>query len=293
MQKDIFKSFPEINTNYKIQFIKYPFNALIIDDFFTEDHYKKISDIFKKQSNDLKFNNKEYVFKEKHFNVTSPLYFLTSPTLKNFISSIFNIQLNNYLYISSFLERKNFKENEEILNGAQICSIFDEDDKNIQIIENEDYKDDSEVFGSTKIIRSALMLYFVNNDEEETIGLYSEPNKKSLRTQIKSKNNRIVLFENNPKTYFNFLPKKTPTSFICQWFHSNPCFYLNKNLKLINEQRIEKNLPIVERWNHKTLWNIEQDEEYPKYFGSVKLDSLLRNKDLIEILNSAYRTNEQ
>jgi hypothetical protein len=292
MQKDIFKSFPEINSNYKIQFIKHPFNALIIDDFFTENHYKKISDIFKKQSNELKINNKEYPFKEKHFSPTSPFYFLTSPAFKNFVSSIFNIQLNNYLYISSFLERKNFKENEEILNGAQICSIFDEDNQNIQIIENEDYKDDSEIFGSTKIIRSLLMLYFINNKEEEAIGLYSEPNKKSLCTQIKSKNNRIVLFENNPKTYFNFLPKKNPTSFICQWFHSNPSYYLNKNLKLINEERIEKNLPIVERWNDKPLWDIERDEEYQKYFGSVKLDSLLRNKDLIEILNSPYRNNK-
>jgi hypothetical protein len=291
MQKDILKSFPEINSNYKIQFINYPFSAIIIDDFFTENHYKKISDFCEKETRELKLNNKEYPFKQEHFTPASPFHFFSSPMLKSFISSIFNIQLNNYLYISLFSKRQNFKQNEEILNGAQICSVFDQGNQKNQIIENENYQDDSEIFQSTKIIRSVLMLYFIDGKGQEAVGLYSEPNKKSLSTQIKSKKNRVVFFENNPKTYFNFLPKENPTSFITQWFHSNPSYYLNRNLDLISTERIEKNLPFVERWNHKPLWDIEKDKEYLKYFGTINFYSLLQNKDLIKILNLPHRKN--
>lgn len=291
MQKDILKSFPEINSNYKIQFIKYPFNAIIIDNFFKEDHYKKISNFCEKETSELKFANNEYRFKQKHFVPESPLYFLNLPMLKNFISSIFDIELNNYLYISLFSKRQNFKMDEEILNGAKICSVFEQDNQKNQIIENENYQDDSEIFESKKIIRSALMLYFIDNTAENSIGLYSEPNKKNLCTQIKSKNNRMILIENSPKTYFNFLPEESSVSFISQWFHSSPCYYLNRNLDLISKERIEKNLPFVERWNQKPLWDIEKDKEYEKYFGSVKLYSLLTNKDLIKILDLPHRKN--
>lgn len=303
MDKDLLKAFSGVNSDFKIQLIETPFKGIVIDDFFIKPYHEKLSIYF----NFLFHKNGElgpkYILEDKDFDdKNNPFNFFKLPLWKSFVSKAFDADLNKYLYF----EAKCLKGPDiakKPATGYYLSSAYNEEDKEIQVVGRQDeYKDDTENLATEKIIPTVGMVFFIKTTPHLSLntngglGLHSGALKEDLFIDIEPKDNRIFLFEINPKSYRSFLKSTSSKNIFIQNFHSNPTTFLNKNLDLIIEEKINKKLPIFDRWSGNTApqWDIEKSEEYKELFASFKTNDLIKYKTLkdTQLKSSAKKKNE-
>jgi hypothetical protein len=290
------KQHPYISENISLRIFEEPFKHIVIDNLLKPEIYKKICRKFpelisKKNSPHGQVGSDENnIYEAIIYGLVSQdcmdgFEFFVDPFWKNYLSELFNIIFNEHTAYSAHFHKGSEETPSKsgwIHKDLSICSAINDPQKEIKIIDDCNYADDSNNQPQTsKIIRSVASLFYLNNQENLLAksgggtGIFTSYKYNDIVKSILPKNNRIFAFEISPISYHAFIGAKFNRSAIVQWFHSSPSYYVHKHLDKFKEQFKNQNM-IFERWKKDNLWNIEQDPEYSKYF----------DKPFVEILNS-------
>lgn len=290
------KTHPYISENVSLNIYEKPFKYLIIDNLLKPEIYDKICKKFpelisrRSHPHGQVGTNPNNVYEAIIYGLIPEdciqgFEFFIDPLWKNWLSELFNIIFNEHTTYSVHFH-KGSKEKPSKSGWSHkdlsICSAINDSSKEIKIVHDCNYADDSnDQIHTNKIIRSVANLYYLNNIENPTeedgggTGIYTSYNMNDFTKSILPINNRLFAFEISPISYHAFIGAKFDRSAIVQWFHSNPSYYVHKHLEKFKTQFKKENM-IFERWKKDNLWNLEQDPEYSKYF----------DKPFVEILNS-------
>jgi hypothetical protein len=295
---DKLKSHPYISENVTINIYQEPYKHIIIDNLFKPEIYEKIS---KKLPELIARRDKPHgqVGSNPNLIYDAIIYglidndcsegfdFFIDPFWKNYLSELLGIIYNQHTAYAAHFHKGSIQSpsrNGWTHRDIGICSAIDTPNKEVKIISDCEYADDSNLQPhTTKIIRSTAILFYINNIEIPTLddgggtGVFKDMQFSSLVKTVLPINNRIFAFEISPESYHAFIGAKFDRSTLIQWFHSNPSYYFHKHLdKFKNNYRRYKYL--FERWKKDNLWNLEQDPEYSKYF----------DKPVNEIINNDF-----
>lgn len=293
---DKLKLHPFVSENVSIDIHIDPFRHIIIDNLFKTEIYEKISKKFPELISrvpsyhgqvglDPKHIYKAFIYGFKQDDCIDGFEFFAQEFLKNFLSELFKITFNQHIAYSGHFHKgsiENPSNNGWIHTDLNICSAINDPSKNIKIISDCVYADDSNDYINTnKIARSVASLFYLNNlenlseDDGGGTGIYGSYSHQDFIKSVLPINNRLFAFEISPISYHAFIGAKFDRSAIVQWFHSNPSYYVHKHLDKFKKQFKEKN-KIFELWKKDNLWSLEQDPEYLKYF----------DKSIIEVLSN-------
>jgi len=273
-----------------------PYRYVVIDNLFKPEIYEKISkkvpELIAKQnkSHGQVGSNPNLIYDAIIYSLiendcSEGLDFFITSFWKNYLSELFDVMLNEHTAYSAHFH-KGSKDKPSKSGWAHkdltICSAINDLSKDVKIINDCDYANDSNDPPNTnKIIRSVVTLFYLNNIENPSeedgggTGIYDNYQKNNLIKNILPKNNRLFIFEISPLSYHAFIGAKFDRSALVQWFHSCPSYYVHKHLDKFKKQFKNQNF-IFERWKKDNFWDLEEDPEYSKYF----------DKPIIEILNS-------
>jgi hypothetical protein len=293
---DKLKTHPYISEDVSIKIYKEPFRHIIIDNLLKPEIYEKICKKFpefiakKNQPHGQVGTNPNNIYEAIIYGLKSEdcvegFEFFIDPFWKNWLSEVFSIVFNEHTTYSIHFHKGSKEKRSKSgwpHKDLSICSAINDPNKNVKIVDDCDYADDTNNQPNTnKIIRSVANLFYLNNidspSEEDGggTGIYLSYNEKDYIKTILPINNRLFVFEISPISYHGFIGANFDRSAIVQWFHSNPSYYIHKHLDKFKKQFKDQNM-ILERWKKENLWNLEQDPEYSKYF----------DKPFEEVLNS-------
>ena len=203
---------------------------------------------------------------------------------KAFVANVFNLVLNNHTAYSlhwhpgspSVLSKSGWSHLD-----LSICSVVPSS-KSVQVAQGCDYTDDTCNYPETqKVLRSVAMLYYFNNPENlsESDGggtaVYRSYNVNDRVKTIHPYNNSLFGFEVGTSSYHGFVGANYNRSAMVQWFHSSPSYIVHRNLPQFKE-RARHQGELFERWKKESLWQLDMDPDYGKYF-SVPFSEVLRS----------------
>jgi len=292
---DKLKLHPYISENVSLEIYEKPFKYIIIDNLFKQEIYDKICKKFpeliakRNRPHGQVGSNPNNIYEAIIYGLmpedcVEGLEFFVDPFWKKYLSDLFDVILNQHTAYSAHFH-KGSKENPSksgwIHKDLSICSAIDEPNKEIKIVNDCDYSDDTTNFpNTTKIIRSVVHLYYLNNIDNLTeedgggTGVYSSYDHKDLVKVITPVNNRLFSFEITPLSFHAYIGAKFNRSALVQWFHSNPSYYVHKHFGLFKKQFLESKF-LFERWKKENPWKLSQDQEYSKYFDRPLKEILL------------------
>jgi hypothetical protein len=280
------KSHPYISENISLNIYEQPFKHIVIDNLLKPEIYQKISNKFpelvsrRSAPHGQVGTNSDNVYEAIIYGLAPEdaiegFEFFIDPLWKNWLSNIFNTIFNEHTAYSIHFHKGSKEKPSKsgwVHQDLSICSAINDPSKDVKIVNDCDYADDSNDNPHTnKIIRSVANLFYVNNIENPSeedgggTGIYTSYDKNDYVKSILPTNNRLFAFEVSPISYHAFIGANFNRSAIVQWFHSNPSYYVHKHLEKFKSQFIE-NERIFEEWKQNNPWSIEQDTEYSKYF---------------------------
>lgn len=305
MNLNILKQIPGVNKDFKVQVIDHPTKIIIVDDFFIDPFYYYLNSrvIYNLRENaghqpkngkdiecsfdiDVYSKNQERDFSN----------FFISKIWEKSIQNSLNLEINKYTSIFTKYLRPNI--NRGIYAGPNLCSVFqnEQDEKKdeglVLVGQDEIYNIDYDAKNLNKIIKSASAVYFCHtkkNEEGSSLEFYegdiTNLKEAIVSLKINAKANRLVLFELTPDSLHRIVNFKNHVGYIQQYFHSNPAYYLNKNLYKIHKTRFKNNLSLFDRHDYsKVIWNIENDSEYKKYFSTLTMQEIFTNFHIRRLL---------
>lgn len=287
------KCHPYVSENMKIQKFNTPYNYVIIDNFLTDEVYNKLCNKFPRLISKVEkpvgkildnFYN-AYIYSLTESDLTDGYDFFTEEIYKDFIANIFNLELNQHTaYSIHFHQGSPEHPSKSGWSHADLslCSVINDKNKKIKLAGFDClYQDDTNLQPKTsKVARQVAMIYYLNNktplDENDGggTGVYENYELSSLVKEVKPINNRLFAFEICPHSYHGFIGAKFDRSAIVQWFHSDPNYFLKRNLNDFKKRK-QKTGMFFERWSKEELYNLEQSPSYFNYF-SESINDLLK-----------------
>jgi hypothetical protein len=286
------KTHSYINPDISIEYHDTPFHHVLLNNVFNPEIYQLLCDNFGEYiSRTVPYKDQPgavhdyagYIYGLKTEDCTNGYDFFISPIWKNFCSSIFNIETNQYTALSAHWHKAPAKPG-FVHRDLNICSTLPSNDENIQLTGNCYYSDDSidKQPNTTKIIRSIALLFYFNNKEilEENdkggTSVYTNWKFDSFVKEIKPINNSLFIFEVCPDSFHGFSGANFDRSSVVQWFHSSPSYLLHRHLDRVKYFHKHYN-SAYERWDRSNNpWPIENDPEYGKYFDQNFSDTLIQ-----------------
>ena len=288
-----------VSKDVKVDFYKYPYKHVIIDNLLEDEVYKKTVEKFpyfiarapKPHGliGETELTYDAYIYGLSNLdcdqNKDNGVFFLNSLFFQKFIAEIFELRFTNHIASSCHWHRgsKDQRSKSGFVHADwSICSA-QRHDKDISIIEGVKYDDDtaSRQPDSAKVMRSVAYLYYLNNPDNLTeengggTGIYLNYDQKSLVKQVMPVNNRLFAFEVSPDSYHGFLGADFDRSAIVNWFHTSPAYAFHRNLNKLKERK-KNNVVLIERWIPKEeAWNVENDIFYKNFFDKP-LQEVLR-----------------
>lgn len=293
---DKLKSHPYVSENVKLNIYNEPFKYIVIDNLFKPEIYNKLSKKFpeyiarKNAPHGQVGHNPKNIYNAIiygfHLNDFTDGYdFFIDTFWKNYLSDILDITFNQHTICSTHFHKGSPEQPSKdgwVHKDLSICSAIDDPSKEIKVIDDCEYADDSngQPF-ARKIIRSVANLFYLNNKENVSIddgGGTAVCNSYNINERVKTIlpiNNRMFAFEISPISYHSFIGANFDRSAVVQWFHSDPLYIVKKHLPKFKKQWAESRM-IFDKWKKDDLWQIEQHPEYWDYF----------DKSFVEVLNS-------
>jgi len=283
-----------VSKNAKVDFHKYPYKHLIIDNLLEDEVYKKTVEKFPSfiarapkphgSIGETKLTYDAFIYGFSSLdcgqNKDNGVFFLNSSFFQKFIAEIFELRFTNYI-ASSCHWHKGSKDQRSKTGFVHcdwsICTAQRRHNKDVSvgtIIEGVKYDDDTahRQPDAVKVMRSVAYLYYLNNPDNLTeengggTGMYLNYDQKSLVKQVMPINNRLFAFEVSPDSYHGFLGADFDRSAIVSWFHTSPAYAFHRNLNKIKE-RAKNSKPLTERWiPNEEAWNVENDLFYKNFF---------------------------
>jgi len=283
---------PYISKSLKVELFNEPFNHVVIDNFLKDEIYEKISKKFPSiisrasQYKDQKNATSQY---EGYITGLGPADcadgydIFSSLEFKEYVSSLFNIQLNQYIAPSAHFHKSPSKDG--FSHRDLVICTFKKNNANIAFHGGCEYTDDSSICSNDKIkvIRSIAFLYYLNNpkdlsESQQYIGggtaIYGSYGEKNKIKEIAPINNRLFIFEMSYNSYHAFIGANFDRSSIVSWFHSSPAYFLKRHFNKYLEMKTN-NQRLIETWRQRKpeeYWNIENDPEYSNYFNKSLKD---------------------
>lgn len=286
---DQIKEHPYVNNNLDIRYYPEPFHHIRLTNVFKPDIYNAMCNNFMQYIRKTKpykdqpgavHNYAAYIYGMKHEDCINGYDFFIDDVWKNFISNIFNIELNNHIALAAHWHKAPANAGFVHTDLNIVCNTPSE--SKVKLTGDCYYSDDSvdKQPKMTKIIRSVALLFYLRNKEDwqpEDKGgtnIYTDWNFKSLVKEVPPENNSIFAFEVCPNSFHAFSGSNFDRSCIVQWFHSSPAYLLHRHLPLVKEYHKEHNAA-YERWDPKNnLWPIENDPKYFEYFNKPFYETL-------------------
>jgi Rps23 Pro-64 3,4-dihydroxylase Tpa1-like proline 4-hydroxylase len=282
---------PSISKDHSIEFHTDPFNYIVIDNFLNKDTYEKASNKFPNIiSRATQYKNQKnatsqyegYITGLGLNDCTEGYEIFSSLEFKNFISNIFDIELNQYIAPSAHFHKSPSK-NGFAHRDLVICS-FVKNDRDIAFHGGCEYTDDSNSSSNNiiKTVRSIAFLYYLNNpidlmNKDKYTGggtAIFESSGNNIIKEVAPVNNRLFAFEMSYNSYHAFVGANFDRSCLVSWFHSSPAYFLKRHFDKYIEMK-NQNRKFIETWRPRKpeeYWNIENDPNYSLYFSKPLKD---------------------
>jgi len=286
---------PYVSEDIQIQKFDTPYNHIIIDNLFTDEIYQKMCNKFpsliSKTNGPIgeigvtKQVYNAHIYGMKYEDCSEGYDFFIQEIYKDFIADTFNLELNQHTAFSlHFHKGSKEKPSKDGWSHADLslCSAINDKNKTIKLTGlDSEYQDDSQNLQphTSKIMRQVALIYYLNNKsplEEKDgggTGVYTNYELGSLVKEVKPINNRLFAFEICPYSYHGFIGAKFDRSAIVQWFHSDPNYFVKRNLNAFKKRKKDSGM-FLERWKKDELYNIEQSPTYFNYFNQSLEDML-------------------
>lgn len=278
---------PCVSKNIKIDLFTEPFNHVVIDNFLNKETYEKVSKKFPSIiSRASQYKNQKNATSQYEGYITGlglsdcveGYEIFSSIEFKNYVSQLFNIELNQYIAPSAHFHKSPSKDG--FSHRDLVICTFKKNNNQIAFHGGCEYTDDSSICldDQEKVVRSIAYLYYLNNpidlaDNNAYVGggtaIYGANGEKNKIKEISPINNRLFIFEMSHNSYHAFVGANFDRSAIVSWFHSSPAYFLKRHYnEYIDLKR--KNLRLLETWRQRKpeeYWNIENDPDYSLYFS--------------------------
>jgi len=286
---DQLKVHPYINDSIQIEYYPEPFHHIRLSNVFKQHVYDSLCNNFMsyigrttpyKDQPGAVHDYAGYIYGMNRSDCVNGYDFFIDSLWQEFMSNIFNIELNNHTALSAHWHKAPAKAG-FVHRDLNIVSNVRSDEQ-IKLTGECYYSDDSidKQPDSIKMIRSVALLYYLNNkdpwqeSDKGGTSVYTGWNFDSFVKEIPPLNNTLFAFEVCPNSFHGFSGSSFDRSCMVQWFHSSPAYLLHRHLPLVKEFH-KKHNSTYERWDPKNNpWPIENDPEYSKYFNKPFYETL-------------------
>ena len=268
------KTCPYISPDVKVITYTEPYNHVIIENLLNEEIYEKMCKKFPEyisrvEKSPIKIGDTDLTYDARIYSLIDQdcndgYDFFVSELWKDFVSNIFEIELNQHITYSLHHHTAPSRSG-HVHADLSICSVIQDDSKKIKLSGDCLYNDDTEDLQphTQKTMRTIASLYYFNNKVDNWqesdgggTGMYANYNFDSFIKQVPPKNNSLFMFQIGADSYHGFMAANFDRSSMVQWFHSDIPSFLERNQKELTEKRLNQYLPLFERWRPKEkLWN--------------------------------------
>lgn len=286
MNIDLLLSHPYVSQDVKLEFHEYPFRHFVLKNLFKSDIYESMREVFPKYisrcpkphgavgSSNLFYD--ALIYSMKNEDCVNGWDFFAERKWQQFVSSVFNLQFNDYAAYTLHYHAGSLLAPSK--NGwphldLSICSMAGsaKSENYLNIIDGGEYADDSwnRQPNSPKALRSVAMLFYLDNNSNGVgggTGIYESYDVNSLIKQINPENNSLFAFEIGPNSFHGYIGANYNRSAMVQWFHGSPSQIIHSNLEKF-KQKWKRDGKIFEHWKNQSLWQLEMDPDYSKYFA--------------------------